>query len=205
VRYFRVQHPAIGFFQQLLMGGDCDHGPDGVLRVYRTGPFAPPLMLPGMGYVIVTEEFCMRYARAELTGLSFGPARKERIVEVLWETWDRNDEDAFLAAVEKAFPNIEDAFDIVLRQPHSDRAAQSMPTLYEAQFQERVGAEVIERHDPWDHRIRITIPEAASAKDFLRAERQRYIFASDRAKEWLESFASEWVYFYEVEVVASKS
>ena len=79
-----------GDYGAILVHGMSRHLPrlDGLIRLERTGPFIPPITLPGIGDVVVTHKFRAAIERTGLAGLSFAPVIKTRIVEFRWELWD---------------------------------------------------------------------------------------------------------------------
>ena len=60
----------------------------GPIEISRTGPYVPPITFPGIGDVIVTDEFKRRIETSDLKGFSFRPVLKKRIVNLEWHKWD---------------------------------------------------------------------------------------------------------------------
>jgi len=81
-----------GDYGEILMRGMTSHLPrtsEGLLQLERTAPFVPPITFPGIGDLVVTNDFGQRLDSSGLTGLSFMPVKKARIVKLEWERWDR--------------------------------------------------------------------------------------------------------------------
>src|SRR5262245_31791236 len=83
-----------GDYGDILVHGMTGHlsRKEGPLRLEWTGPFIPPITLPGIGDVVVTDEFRAELERSGLGRFGFHPVIKARIVELHWEQWDRTSE-----------------------------------------------------------------------------------------------------------------
>jgi hypothetical protein len=60
---------------------------EGSIQLERTGPFVPPISLPGMHDVIVSDPV-RRALASSLPRLVFRPVVKARIVRLEWERWE---------------------------------------------------------------------------------------------------------------------
>ena len=81
-----------GDYGSILASGMSTHLPrkDGLIQLERTAPFVPPISFPGIGDIVVTNAFRAELEASGLTGFTFAPIVKARIVESNWETWDRD-------------------------------------------------------------------------------------------------------------------
>src|SRR5580698_2746779 len=95
------------------------------LALERTGPYIPPITLPGAGDIILTSEARRLLESSGLSGFDFQPVEKVLIVEVRWETWDLNDEDP------PEYPNSGEPEDYILGKQHSPAAAEALGDLWE--------------------------------------------------------------------------
>jgi hypothetical protein len=161
-----------GDYDYILLGGMTHHvgRSDGLLQLERTGPFVPPISFPGMGDIIVTDDFKKSLESSRLIGLTFQPVIKRHIVFLEWEKWDKTaDEPA-------EYPESGEPEDYILERPHSPELAQQIGEMWE-----------------------LCLPEYAKLKeaqsDLFRRKGQLYNFVSNRAKRWLEKTVSEWVSF----------
>src|SRR6185312_2111030 len=93
--YCLKQNPFWGDYGDTLANGlDAERdNKTGYLLVKRTGPFAPPMMFtrePLVGQVVlITQALKEKLESANFGNLVFKPTIKRHIVNVPWETWDR--------------------------------------------------------------------------------------------------------------------
>lgn len=90
--FYRVEGPnQWGDYGHILIHGMTAHLPrkDNRLQLERTGPFMPPITLPGVGDVLVTDVFRSELTESPFAHLDFCGVVKARIVEYHWENWDR--------------------------------------------------------------------------------------------------------------------
>src|ERR1700743_1057940 len=83
-----------GDYREILQHGMTAHSPriDGRLALERTGPYIPPITLPGFS-VVITDAARTLMVSSGLTGFTFLPVEKKLIVELHWEIWDLNDDE----------------------------------------------------------------------------------------------------------------
>lgn len=114
-----------GDYGQILVHGMTMHAPrraDGLTPLERTGPFVPPVTCPHE--LLVTGEMRARLEGSGLSGLSFAPVHKTRIVRSDWEHWDHTADDP------RELPESGEPEDYVLGLPHDEALAREMPDLY---------------------------------------------------------------------------
>jgi hypothetical protein len=193
-RIYELGPPDVwGGYGTMLISGDAERNHNGQLLVYRTGPYMPPITLPGMNWVVVSDEFRTMLKSSVLTGLTFHPAIKHRIVELRWEHWDRHEEMPDLPT--EYGPPI----DLLLNMPHSEQAAAQLGPIWDARTERLVDVEAIyERHlykQGYNLRLIKRPPTSIQRLDFFGAVNQKRVFVSERAKVWLEKHVPEWVTF----------
>ncbi len=192
--FFEIRSPDVwGDFGPILMGGfSAERDGHGALLLKRTGPFAPPISM-ACGYeLVITDEFRRILEESPLTGLAFRPIIKHHIAEFHWEQWDRNGEMGDVP------PDLNEPEDIILTFPHSEQASQAMGPLWEAWAEPLVDVEIVnERHvSPWRTRYDLLIVDPPPARlDFFRSKNKNWVFASARAKKWLQDNAPHWLRF----------
>ena len=81
----KTRHAWGDYYDLLMHGMSCHSGRDkGLIQLERTGPFVPPISLPGIGDVVVTDRFRKKLEASGLLGLRFQPVTKKLIVESDW-------------------------------------------------------------------------------------------------------------------------
>lgn len=67
-----------GDYGHILQHGMCSHlsRTDDLLQLERTGPYIPPITLPGIGEVVLTSPARQLLESSKLTGFSFRPVKK---------------------------------------------------------------------------------------------------------------------------------
>ena len=151
------------------------------------------------GAIVVTDEFRGLLERSALTGFTFQPVIKSRIVHLEWQNWDRTTEDP------EEYPATGEPEDYILGQPHSPDIAERIGKLWELCLEEH--AEVIRvprdpsewglvEWSPFDatHDIFVAL-SSWNGTDWFRSKPVGYTYVSEKAKTWLEQTASEWVSF----------
>jgi hypothetical protein len=116
-----------GDYGHILQHGMASHSPrvDGRLALERTGPFIPPITLPGIGDIVLTSHARQQLDSSGLTGFTFRPVEKVLTVELRWENWDLTaDEPPY-------FPDSGEPEDYVLGQLDSPAASGALGELWE--------------------------------------------------------------------------
>jgi len=165
-----------GDYDDILLSGMTSHLErlDGLLQLERTGPFIPPISFPGIGDIVIRDDFKKSLENSGLTGLAFQPVIKRHIVFLEWEKWDRTaDEPA-------EYPSTGEPEDYILEKPHSPELAQQIGEMWELCLVEY--AEFKEAQMDWFRR-------KGTVKNFV----------SSRAKNWLEQTAPQFVSFKPVD------
>jgi len=114
-----------GDYGHILYHGMSMHQPcfEGKIRLERTGPDIFPITFP---IVVVVTEDCRRALLASgLTGATFRPVIKHRIVDLDWTIWDTTDDGP------PELPDSGEPEDYILDRPHSPEIASAMPDLWE--------------------------------------------------------------------------
>lgn len=92
----------------------------GRLSLERTGPYIPPITLPGIGDIVLTSEARKRLEGSGLAGFGFVPVEKTLIVELHWDAWNLD------ADAPPEFPDSGEPEDYVLGKRHSATAAEAL-------------------------------------------------------------------------------
>jgi hypothetical protein len=181
-----------GDYGDILVQGMADHlgrAADGGLELERTGPLVPPITFPGISVVVVTSDFRSRLEQSGLGGFTFRPVHKTRIVHLDWHQWDQN------APEPPVFPDSGEPEDYVLQSLHDPAVAEAIGPLWEVVLRSGVTVQR-ERTLPSDHDTSLYVLAATwTGADLFLADGVGYIYAADRAQEWLLSAVPQWVRF----------
>jgi hypothetical protein len=177
--------PDWGDYGDVLVSGWATRSDQtGLLELERTGPFVPPVFLTLEG-VIVTDAFRRLLETSDLTGFTFQPIQKKRIVLLHWEKWDQTaDEPEF-------YPESGESEDYILQNPNNPRAAEKMGTLWEVSVGEHADLIPFQGLAYWD------------GTDWFRARGIHNVYVSERTRKWLQSNAGDWVSFKEAILATS--
>jgi hypothetical protein len=189
MNFFKISGRSIsnegwGDYGEFLQHGMTAHSSsaDGRLTLERTGPYIPPVTLPGIGDIVLTSEARRHLETSGLSGFTFVPVEKMLIVELPWETWD-------LSAEEPAqFPESGEPEDYILGKPHSPTAAAALGDLWEIAVPLSV---TILRPTPIvsSHReLRIDL-STWNGEDLIRSQGYGSILFSEPARDW---FTKQW-------------
>jgi hypothetical protein len=180
-----------GDYYDILMHGMSCHceRDDGLIQLERTGPFVPPISLPGIGDIVVTDAFRRRLEVSGLEGLRFDKVIKKLIVRSDWHTWDRDADEP------SEYPDSGEPESYVLEQPHSGITAKQMGELWELLTNESARVHRAKRICTREDIYLLT--NSWQGEDLFRAQGVGYVYATERAKGWLEEHAGEYVTFQE--------
>ena len=156
------------------LGRDGEH-----LQVERSGPYVPPITLPGIHEIVLTDAARRGLERA-IPGLVFRSVMKRRIVRIDWQAWDRASE------LPPELPGSGEPEDFILEGLHDSEAAEAAGPLWELvpelvrEIQTEAGFN----------------PAAYRGQDFVCADATGGSgFVSDRLKEALATLDEGWIEF----------
>lgn len=132
-----------GDYGHILQQGMSIHLPrvNGIIQLERTGPDIYPITIPFD--IIVTAECKRHFERSSLTGATFKPVIKSRIVDLDWSDWDVTDEEP------PEYPDSGEPEGYILSRPHSEEVANSMPDLFEMVLSEDTSLDVFHLPGTW--------------------------------------------------------
>jgi hypothetical protein len=189
VRVFRIESRSIipetwGDYGRMLQHGMTSHlrRVGGLLALERTGPYIPPITLPGIGDVVLTSAARRLLGSSGLTGFDFRPVEKVLTVELHWETWD------LTAAAPLRYPDSGEPEDYVLGQPNSDSASAALGEVWEIVIPNTARIvrlkESIDSDKDWFLDL-----STWNGTDLFRSNSYAGVLLSEDAREW---FADKW-------------
>lgn len=191
---FRLEGPSTpwGDYGDILLHGmSCHIGRTsaGTIQLERTGPYVPPISFPGIGDIVVTDEFRTRLKDSGLRGFTFAPVKLARIVKYNWHLWNPSADEP------QEYPKGGEPESYILARRHSPLLAAQIGPLWELVPKRGVRhVWVKSAKESWKSDIFL---ESGSLRglDFFRANNTGYNYVSKRAKDWLEANAKEHVSF----------
>ena len=168
------------------MASHLDRASDGGLQLERTGPFVPPVTFPGIGVMVLTDEFRRRLDGAGLGKFTFRPVHKTRIVLLNWHLWDPTTDEP------PEYPDSGEPEDYVLDGVHDPATAQAIGPRWEVELRPGIG--VRRETDASGIATAILVLAATwTGADLFKAAGVVYIYASERAQEWLLRETPQWI------------
>jgi hypothetical protein len=163
---------------------------DGKLALERTGPYIPPVTLPGIGDIVLTSEAKKLLETSGLSGFSLATVEKALIVELPWEGWD-------LDAKEPAeFPDSGEPEGYILGKPHSPRAAAALGELWEVLVPRTLT--ILRRLSIVSSYKELQIDQSTwNGADLVRGDGYGSILFSERARDWFSEHWGKYVEFDE--------
>jgi hypothetical protein len=163
---------------------------EGRLALERTGPFIPPITLPGIGEVVLTSSARKLLESSGLTGFSFKPVQKVLTVELHWENWDLTAEEP------PHFPDSGEPEDYILGQPDSPSASAALGDLWEVFVP--ATATILRPKAAVDSYKELRLDLSTwNGADLFRSDGYDSILLSERARDWFSEHWGEYVDFQE--------
>jgi hypothetical protein len=188
-RFFKVDGRSIlpekwGDYGNILQHGMTTRvpGENGQLLLERTGPYIPPITLPGIGELVLTSPAKALLESSGLSGFNFRPVDKVLTVELHWESWDlTSDQPAH-------FPDSGEPEDYIYGQPDSPTASAALGELWEV-FVPNTAAILRPRAIVSSFReLRLDLTTWRGT-DLFRSDGYGSILFTERARDW---FSNEW-------------
>ena len=195
MNFYRVSSRNLwGDYGSILISGMSRHLPrrDNLIQLERTGPFIPPITLPGVMDIVVTSDFKSELEASSFTQLTFAPVEKARIVEYHWELWDLTSEKP------AEYPESGEPENYILARPHSPSIAEQLGDVWEVILPEDAEVEGVRiGRGVWEYRVNQSTWQGSH---LFRAKGKRHVIATEEAKSWLENLAKEWLGFQEAQI-----
>jgi hypothetical protein len=171
-------------------------GDGGVLEVERTGPYVPPITLPGIGEVVVTDAMRRALGQSDLKGFGFETAIKRLVVRSDWHTWDQTADEP------PEHPESGEPEGYVLDQPHSAQADEHMGSLWSLELNRDAQTHREKRIVQHRRQIRL-VTTTWGRQDIFGAQGVGFVYVTESAKAWLEQNAAGHLTFEEASVMST--
>lgn len=162
-----------------------EDGETDLLRLERTGPFISPITFPGISDIVVTSPFRDLLETSGLKGIQFKRVSKNLIVNSDWHTWDRNADEPL------EYPADGEPEGYILGHEHSSEASRLIGDLWEVVLTRT--ARIYRAREICTKRDIQLITESWQGDDLFRAHDVGYVYATEKAKNWLEEHAADCV------------
>jgi hypothetical protein len=156
----------------LLHGMSSRDTRSGNLVIERTGPFIPPITMPGLSDIVITASARAALESGHFSGAVFKPIIKKRIVHLDWHLWDKTSPDP------RKYPAGGEPENYILGRRHSAEAAEALGELWEFHIPETPGLQLAGG---------AVSASLYSGEDICRGSQWGYVYVSVRFKEWLEN------------------
>ena len=195
MKFYQVSNRSLwGDYGSILIRGMSRHLPrkDNLIQLERTGPFIPPITVPGLGDIVATSDLKNELEASSFTQLTFAPVLKARIVDNHWEKWDLTSEKP------AEYPETGEPEDYILARPHSPVVAEQLGDLWEVILPEDAEVEGVRiGRGVWEYRVN---QSTWRGSHLFRAKGKRHVIATETAKSWLADRAKDWLGFQEAQV-----
>lgn len=161
---------------------------DGRLALERTGPFVPPITFPGIGEIVINSDVRDALEFSRLTGFSFSPVEKVRIVDLRWEEWDLEADEP------PEYPETGEPEDFISQREHDREIAKEMGDLWQIVVPQT--ATVLRPRRIVESYRELTLDLSTwNGKDLFRSRDIASMLFSERAREWFTELWGEYIQF----------
>lgn len=179
-----------GDYGDVLQHGMSSRGEDGLLALQRTGPYVPPITLPGLGDLVLTTPARQLLESSSMSGFSFRPVGKALTVELHWEDWDLN------STRPQFFPDSGEPEDYILGRPDSPSASAALGDLWEVFVPNTARIARPKGIVASYKELRLDLSTWNGA-DLFKGVDYSYILFSERARGWFLEHWNEYIEFDE--------
>lgn len=180
-----------GDYGNILTHGMSAHrgrNKDGLIQLERCGPFIPPISMPGIGDIVVTQSFRNELLNSPLKGFEFRPVSKLHIVKNSWHDGSRNRPEPF------RYPKGGKPEEYILALPHDRDVATQMGELWEL-VPNKVCYTTRARRIVSSRKEITLVTENWDGSDIFRADGVAFNYISQKARDWFEAHVPELVTF----------
>lgn len=188
-KFFKISGSSLmpiawGGYADILQHGMSCHDPrlGENLSLQRTGPFIPPITLPGISDIVATSDARKTLESSSLTGFSFRTVEKTHIVELRWENWDFDRDEP------PEYPESGEPEDFILERPHNPAIANALGEVWEVVVP--TTATILRPHRIVKSYRELSIDLSTwNGADLIRGEGYGGMLFSERAQEF---FSEHW-------------
>jgi len=195
-RIFRLEPRNLtnwGDYGTILQHGMTTHmdRDQGMLQLWRTGPFVPPMTFPGLDFLVDDQarKAIENSGIPSLRSIAFRPVLKAKIIPSDWLSWDLASDDP------AQYPDSGEPEAYLQDEAHDASLAGTMPDLWEVLLSKGAREDRESRNDngiPLHRR-------SWNGCDWFGGDTTLYRYVTQRARDWIEPRYAEWVSFREVE------
>lgn len=192
--YYRLVPRVLPKYNHWLVHGSVRRNPaTKQLELERIGPYAPPILFPSKGLILVSSSVKNNLVESHLTGVNFIAVVKKRVVHHAWRVGDpwvvteyKADEIPILAAhVEQSA-----RLDSIMNQPHSTVASAAIGDYWELKVQE---SSTHERRNSSGQYFLSNI--TGKLGDMFQPHGSESIYLSPEGHNWMSTTLGKWVDF----------
>jgi hypothetical protein len=197
-RVFRMEGRRMtrwGDYGDILQHGMTAHldRTGGRLSLERTGPYMPPITFPGIGDVVLTSEGRAMLEASGLSGFSFQPVYKARIVSLAWQDWNLSTDHP------PEYPKSGEPEDYILERPADAGVARKMGEIWEFVIPVTASIGRPERMVESFQELYVERNSWNGAEVF-RGDGYGGVLVTERAKAWFEEHLGVYTRFDEFQV-----
>ncbi|HLK67605.1 MAG TPA: hypothetical protein VKU19_29415 [Bryobacteraceae bacterium] len=159
-----------------------------LLSLERTGPYMPPITFPGIGDVVLNVAGRKLLEASGLTGFTFQPVNKTRIVYLPWQDWDLK------ANKPREYPESGEPEDYILERPSNAHVAEEMGDIWELVVP--VTAKIGRPREMVNSFRELYVERGSwNGADVFRGAGYGGPLVTERAKAWMEKYFGEYARF----------
>ena len=184
---FKNKEMPWGDYGDILYAGFA-YEEDGILYLERAGTYTPPVYGADTR-LLLTDELKIKLENSNLKGFTFQQATIKKLVNLEWHLWD------LTAEKPEIYPCGGEPENYIISCKHDLTLADRVPTIWglaELDTSTLIGRK--QRNVESNNELFI-IENSWSEKDIFTSKGAGYLFFSERAKNWFEDNAKEYVRF----------
>jgi hypothetical protein len=184
MHFYRIQERPLtnwGDYGDILQHGMTAHleRTGGLLSLERTGPYMPPITFPGIGDIVLTTSGRRLLEASGLSGFTFRPVHKTRIVDLAWNQWDLTKDEP------PQYPASGEPEDYILERPANARIAREMGDIWELVIPVTAKIGRPRENVQTFHELYV-LRDSWNGDDIFCGDGYRNPIFTQRAKDWVE-------------------